>query len=102
MDFGLVGVASGVLGLFAGSVDTTNLEAQTLLSLTNVRTGIQDAIAEGTAKKQDTNYGLGLLGLDDVGLGGGLNAYEDTDIGKLTAFAFQDAYNNLITNLGNQ
>ncbi len=100
MEFGLGGMLDSVLGLFAGGIDTTNLEAQTLLSLTNVRTGIQESIAEGSAKKRDTSYGMGLAGLIGFGLGAAtLSAYEDTDIGKLTAFAFQDAYNKLIANL---
>lgn len=96
---GLGGLASGVLGLLGAGIDTTNIEAQTLLTLTNVRTGVQEVIAEGSARKQDANYGIGAIGLASFGLGAGLSAYEDTDIGKLTAFAFQDAYNKLITSL---
>lgn len=99
LQIGLGGLASGLLGLLGGGIDTTNIEAQTLLTLTNIHTGLQEAIAEGSARKQDISYGLGAIVLESLGLGGGLSAYEDTDIGKLTALAFQDAYNKLIMSL---
>ncbi len=99
LSFGLGGLADGVLGLLGGDIDTTSMEAQTLLTLVNVRSGVQENIAEGSARKQDMDYGVGVIGLASFGLGAGLSAYEDTDIGKLTAFAFQDAYNKLINSL---
>lgn len=98
---GLGGAGSGLLGLLGGGIDTTNIEAQTLLTLTNIHTGLQEGIAEGSARKQDVSYGAGLIALQGLGLGAGLSAYEDTDIGKLTVLAFQNAYNKLVNNLAN-
>ncbi len=94
---GLGAYLPGVAGAVAGGIRTQNLEAQTLLTLTNVRTGVQEAVAEGSASKRDISFG-GLGFARGVGLGGG--SYESTDIGKITAAAFLDAHNNLVTQLG--
>lgn len=94
---GLGGFLPGWAGAVAGGITTTNLEAQTLLTVTNVRTSLQEAVAEGSASKKDIGFGgIGFLG-SVGGLGG---AYEDTDIGKITAAAFLDAHNKLVTQLG--
>lgn len=94
---GLGAFLPGVAGAVAGGIKTTNLEAQVMLSVTNVRTGVQDAIAEGSAKKRDIGFGgFGWAG----GLAGVGGAYENTDIGKITAAAFLDAHNKLVTQLG--
>lgn len=94
---GLGGLLPGVAGAVAGGIKTQNLEAQVMLSATNVRTGVQEAIAEGSASKRDIGFG-GLAWLGPVAGGGG--AYESTDIGKLTAAAFLDAHNKLASQLG--
>ena len=65
--------------------------------MTNVRTGVQEAVAEGSATKSDIGFGgLGFAG-GVGGLGGG---YEDTDVGKIVAASFLDAHNKLVTQLG--
>ena len=94
---GLGGYIPGIPGILAGGLRTSNLEAQVLLSATSVRTGVQEAIAEGSASKRDIDFaGVGWLGVV-AGVGG---AYEDTDIGKIVAAAFLDAHNKLVTQLG--
>lgn len=93
---GLGAILPGVAGAIAGGIKTTNLEAQTLLTLTNVRTGVQEAVAEGSASKRDMSFGgIGFVGA----IGGAGGTYESTDIGKITAAAFLDAHNNLVTQL---
>jgi len=94
---GLGALLPGVAGAVAGGIRTENLEAQVMLSLTSVRTGVQEAVAEGSARKTDVDFG-GLGWIGPVGGVGG--SYESTDIGKITAAAFMDAHNKLATQLG--
>ena len=94
---GLGGLLPGKLGAIAGGLKIKKLESQVMLSVTNVRTSVQEAIATGSAKKSDIGFGgLGWIG----GVAGGAGAYESTDIGKITAAAFLDAHNKLVTQLG--
>jgi hypothetical protein len=89
----LGGLLPGAVGAVAGGVRWTNAEAQVTLFLTNVRTGVQEAAAEGSAKKTDIGFGgLGFAGI----VGGAGGAYASTDIGKITAAAFLDAHNKLV------
>lgn len=83
----------GVAGAVAGGIKTSNLEAQTVLYLTNVRTGIQEAVAEGSATKRDIGWGAGGFGGVIGAVGGG---YQDTEVGKIVAAAFLDAHNKLV------
>lgn len=60
----LVGLAgwfvpgAAAVGAVAGSVKIDNLEAQTVLTLTNVRTGLQESVSEGSARKRDIGFGV--------------------------------------------
>ncbi len=94
---GLGGLLPGRAGAIGGMFKRKRLEAQVMLTVTNVRTGVQEAIAEGSASKSDISVGgLGWIG----GVAGGAGTYESTDVGKITAVAFQDAHNNLVAQLG--
>jgi len=95
--FGVIGgLLPGVAGAVAGGIKTSNLEAQTVLFLTNVRTGVQEAVAEGSATKRDIGWGGGGFAGVIAGAGG---AYEDTEVGKIVAAAFLDAHNKLVAQL---
>ncbi len=86
----------GVAGAVLGRIQIQNLESQVTLFVTNVRTGVQEAVSEGSAKKSDIGFGgLGWVG----GVAGGGGAYQSTDIGKITAAAFMDAHNKLVAQL---
>ena len=85
-------------GALLGSVKVNNIEAQTLLTAVSVQTGLQDAVAEGTAKKKDLTFGGGGIGAGFIGGGG---AYASTDVGKIVTFAFMDAHNKLVVALKN-
>lgn len=87
----------GVAGAVAGGLTVQNMEAQTLLTLTNVRTGVQEAAAEGSASKSD--IGVGGFGFI-APVAGGAGAYESTDIGKIVTAAFMDSHNKLVQQLG--
>lgn len=87
----------GVGGVFGGAVGlkSKTLESQVLLTLVDVDTGIQEAVASGSASKKDIGViGGGLLSLGVGALGG---TYGSTDIGKITSLAMLDAYRKLIT-----
>ncbi len=91
------GVVGGHLGGLLGGVSTKHVQAQTVLTVMNVRTSEIDATAEGSADKKDISFlaggGWGFGGV----VGGG---YEDTDIGKVVTYAFLDAYRQIVTQLG--
>lgn len=92
----------GAIAAIAGNISIKDLEAQTLLSLTSTKTGLQTAIAEGRAQKSDISFG-GMGGLGGLGgLGGvGGGSYQSTDIGKLVVAAFLDSHNKLVEQLRN-
>ena len=93
---GLGGLLPGSIGAIAGALGVKSLEAQAMLDVTNVRSGVQEAIATGSASKNDMSFGGFGFGGGVGGLGGG---YESTDIGKIVTAAFLDAFNNLVTQL---
>ncbi|MDZ7713520.1 MAG: SH3 domain-containing protein [Rhodovibrio sp.] len=47
----------GMVGAVAGAITVQNKEAQTMLAVTNTRTSVQEAIAEGSAAKTDIGAG---------------------------------------------
>ncbi len=94
---GLGGLLPGKAGVIGGLFKSKKLEAQVMLTLTNVRTSVQEAIAQGSATKKDLKIGgFGWIG----GVAGGGGTYESTDIGKIVAVAFTDAHNDLVNQLG--
>src|SRR5690606_17532253 len=73
---GLGALIPGTFGIIAGAVGAKDSQAQTLLTLTQTSSGMQVAVAEGSAQTRDfTLAGFGLGG----GVGGGLGAYGSTD-----------------------
>ena len=87
----------GVGGVFGGAVGlkSKTLESQVLLTLVSVDTGLQEAVASGSARKKDLGVVGGglLLGLGVGALGG---TYGSTDIGKITSLAMLDAFRKLV------
>lgn len=96
---GLAGLLPGRVGALAGRLKGKKLESQVMLSVTDVRTGLQEVMAEGSASKTDLDLrAIGWVrGLGAIGGGG---AWERTDIGKITASAFMDAHNKMVGQLG--
>ena len=86
-----VGPALAVGGGIAGSVRFS--EAQAVMMVTDTRSGVQIAVAEGRAKATDLGGGLGLGSINGFGSIGG---YSNTDQGKVVAGAFLDAFNKLV------
>jgi hypothetical protein len=68
-------------------------EAQALMIITDTRTGMQVAIAEGKSKAIDFGAGVGALGIHGLG---SLAGYGDTHQGKVVAGAFLDSFNKTV------
>lgn len=97
----LAGIAGGLIGgragAIVGGIRTKKLEANTVLSITNVRTSETVAVTEGHAAKTDIGFAVG-GGYGFAGAVGG--GYEDTEIGRIVTLAFINAYTDLVTQLG--
>jgi hypothetical protein len=101
----LAGVAGGLIGGrvggLVGGIKTRKLEANTVLSLTNVRTTETVSVQDGYAVKNDVSFGAG-GGLGGWGGFGGVvgGGYEDTDIGRIVTLSFIQAYTKMVGDLG--
>jgi hypothetical protein len=99
---GLAGMFGGPLaGAIVGGISINSSTADTVLTVTNVRTGVQEAMSEGHGKKTDLGFGLG-GGLFGAGGGGalGVSSYQNTTIGQVVTLAYIDAYTQLVTQMG--
>lgn len=96
----LGGAFLGPVGLLAGAVagSLRMQEAQTVLFLTDARTGVQEIAAEGSAKVTDFGGAAGLAAFGG-GVGGlaSVSGYGNTAEGKLIVAAFIDAHNKLVS-----
>ncbi|MDN3920114.1 CsgG/HfaB family protein [Roseateles violae] len=97
---GLMGVLGGSAGRLLGGVagGLKFKQAQTSLMLSDSRSGIQVAAAEGSAEKADFNLGGALFG---GGAAGGMGGYSSTNEGKLVAASFIDNWNNIVRAIRN-
>ncbi len=103
-DVGGSGVAGGIGGLLGGRVGgllggikSKKLEANTVLSLTNVRTTETIATEEGYAAKNNLSLGGGGFFAVAGAAGGG---YDNTDIGRVVTLSFIQAYAKMVGALG--
>jgi hypothetical protein len=92
---GFIPGVGGVLASTAGGVigGVRFKEAQAVMMVTDTRSGVQIAVAEGRAKATDLGGGLGLGSIHGFG---GLAGYSNTNEGKVVAGAFLDAFNKLV------
>ena len=88
---GLVGGRIGAVASLIGASMKSN-EASTMLLLTDNRSGIQLAAAEGSAQNWD--FGM-LAGFFDHGLAGA-HGFSKTPQGKVLAASFMDSYNQMV------
>ncbi|URW74563.1 SH3 domain-containing protein [Sphingomonas donggukensis] len=100
------GALGGLLGGRAvggllGGVSSRKMEANTVLSLTNVRTTETISTVDGYAAKNSVSFGGGGGGFFGGGaaaaVGGG---YDNTDIGRIVTLAFIQAYSKMVNELG--
>jgi len=96
---GLLGGSQGAA--IGGSLNLRKKTADVVLTLTDVRSSEQVAMAEGSAKKTDIGFGLGGGLFGSSGLGGaGVGGYANTEIGQVIAMAYLQAYTDLVAQLG--
>lgn len=94
---GVGGLLGGTVGGLLGGIRSKKMEANTVLSLTNVRTTETIATEDGYAAKNNIGFGAGgFLGVAG-GVGGG---YDNTDIGRIVTLSFIQAYSKMVTSLG--
>ncbi|WP_327195905.1 CsgG/HfaB family protein [Novosphingobium capsulatum] len=88
-------IGAGLGGLMGG-IRTRKMEANVVLTVTNVRTTETIAAEHGYAAKNSPSFGAGGF------LGGGLvgGGYDNTDIGRIVTMAFIQAYAKLIDSVG--
>ena len=90
----------GPFGALAGGLRSKKAEANTIVSLTNVRTTETIATEDGYAAKNSMSFvaggGVGWFGGGAGAVGGG---YDNTDIGRMVTLSFIQAYSKLVTSL---
>ncbi|WP_311238977.1 MULTISPECIES: CsgG/HfaB family protein [unclassified Xanthomonas] len=97
----LGGLVGGNAGALVGGLNFTKKTADVALTVTDVRSSEQVAMAEGNAKKTDMGWG----GAGGLFTGGGLGAagvggYANTEIGQVITLAYLQAYTDIVTQLG--
>lgn len=94
---GIGGLLGGRVGGLLGGIKSKKLEANTVVSLTNVRTTETLATEEGYAAKNNLSFGGGGFFAVAGAAGGG---YDNTEIGRIVTLSFIQAYSKLVTGLG--
>lgn len=98
---GIGGLIGGRFGALAGGISSKKMEANTVLTLTNVRTTETLEVEDGYAAKNSLSFGggggMGFFGGGAALVGGG---YDNTDIGRIVTLAFIQAYSKMVTDLG--
>ena len=99
---GLVGgLLGGNAGALVGGLNMKKKTADVVLTVTDVRSSEQVAMAEGSAKKTDIGWGVGGGLFTGGGLGGaGVGGYANTELGQVITLAYLQAYTDLIGQLG--
>lgn len=98
---GLLGNSS--VGRLAGDLNLQRRTADVMLTVTDLRSSEQVAMAEGSAKKTDISFGAGGGGFNFAswfGGAAGVSSYANTEIGQVVALAYLQAYTNLVQELG--
>nr|AAD22392.1 unknown [Rhodospirillum centenum] len=79
-----------------GGLRTKESTANVMLTVTDVRTGVQEAVATGSAESRDIGWAFGAGGFGALPIAGGLGGYENTEMGKTMIAAIMDAVNKLV------
>ena len=96
---GLLGGSRGAA--VGGAINLKKKTADVVLTVTDVRSSEQVAMAEGSAKKTDIGFGVGGGVFGGSGLGGaGVGGYANTEIGQVITMAYLQAYTDIVSQLG--
>jgi curli biogenesis system outer membrane secretion channel CsgG len=97
----LGGLVGGRAGAVLGGVNFKKKTADVVLTVTDVRSSEQVAMAEGNATKTDIGWGAGggLFGSSGLGAAG-VGGYANTEIGQVITLAYLQAYTDLVGQLG--
>ncbi len=97
----LGGLVGGRAGAAIGGLNFQKKTADVVLTVTDVRSTEQVALAEGSAKKTDIGWGAGggLFGGSGFGAGGA-SGYANTEIGQVITLAYLQAYTDIVAQLG--
>ena len=92
----VAGIVDHRLGGLIGGFRSRKMEANTILSITNVRTTETIATEQGYAAKNNLSLAGGGFLSAAAGVGGG---YDNTDIGRIVTLSFIQAYTRLVASL---
>jgi hypothetical protein len=95
------GLIGGTAGRLASGVSLNSKTADVVLTVTDVRSSEQVALAEGHGEKNDLGFGAsgGLWGSETSGKAA-VGAYASTTQGQVITAAYLDAYTKLVDELG--
>ncbi|MBP3984245.1 peptidoglycan-binding protein [Pseudoxanthomonas helianthi] len=97
----LGGLIGGNAGAVVGGLNFKKKTADVVLTVTDVRSSEQVAMAEGSAKKTDMGWGAGGSLFTGSHWGSaGASGYANTEIGQVITLAYLQAYSDLIGQLG--
>ena len=82
----------GKFGAAVGGISMKSKTADVVLTLTDIRSTEQVALAQGHAKKTDMGWGAG----GGMFAAGGASSYANTEIGQVVSMAYLDAYVKLV------
>jgi len=97
----LGGLVGGAAGAAVGGVNMKSKTADVVLTLTDVRSTEQVALAQGHAKKTDIGWGAGGAAYFGAFAAGGASSYANTEIGQVVTMAYHDAFAKLVTEVKN-
>ena len=99
---GLIGgLVGGNAGRVLGGLNFRKKTADVVLTVTDVRSSEQVAMAEGNAQKTDIGFGASGGLFSGSGLGAaGLGGYTNTEIGQVITMAYLQAYTDIVAQLG--
>ncbi|KOR50278.1 peptidoglycan-binding protein [Xanthomonas oryzae] len=97
----LGGLVGGNAGNLVGGLNLSKKTADVVLTITDVRSSEQVAMAEGNAKKTDLGWGArgNLFSGGDYGAAGA-GGYANTGIGQVITLAYLQAYTDIVSQLG--
>ena len=97
----LGGLIGGNAGAILGGLNFKKKTADVVLTVTDVRSTEQVAMAEGNAKKTDIGWGAsgGLFSGSGFGAAG-VGGYANTELGQVITLAYLQAYTDIVSQLG--